>query len=270
MSTEVAQIPGAGIPNYGNILAGRTALVTGAASGIGEAIAAHLSAAGARVALADRSARVTEVSAALNARTGADGTVADTVPIIFDAASEEAVDAGVAETIEALGRIDTLVTCHGILTESPLAQMSLATWQETLSVDLTSVFLLNRAVLAGMLERGDGRIINVASQLGQKGGSGMAHYAAAKAGVIAMTKSLAREVSGDGVLVNAIAPGPIETPMVAGISEDWKIQKRAELPLGRFGTVDEVAPTAVMLASSPGGNIYVGQTLGPNSGDVML
>ncbi|EXF25789.1 3-oxoacyl-ACP reductase [Nesterenkonia sp. AN1] len=252
------------------MLAGRTALVAGAASGIGEAIAAHLSAAGARVALADRSARVTEVSAALNARTGADGTVADTVPIIFDAASEEAVDAGVAETIEALGRIDTLVTCHGILTESPLAQMSLATWQETLSVDLTSVFLLNRAVLAGMLERGDGRIINVASQLGQKGGSGMAHYAAAKAGVIAMTKSLAREVSGDGVLVNAIAPGPIETPMVAGISEDWKIQKRAELPLGRFGTVDEVAPTAVMLASSPGGNIYVGQTLGPNSGDVML
>lgn len=252
-------------PNYGNVLTGRTALVTGAASGIGEAIASHFTAAGARVALADRSEKVTEVSAALNERTGA-----DSVPVVFDAASEESVTAGVAEAAATLGQIDILVTCHGILTESPLAQMSLETWQETLNVDLTSVFLLNRAVMGGMLERGDGRIINVASQLGQKGGSGMAHYAAAKAGVIAMTKSLAMEVSAQGVLVNTIAPGPIETPMVAGISEDWKVEKRAELPLGRFGTVDEVAPTAVMLASSPGGNIYVGQTLGPNSGDVML
>ncbi|NDK31577.1 SDR family NAD(P)-dependent oxidoreductase [Nesterenkonia haasae] len=253
------------VPNYGSVLQGRTALVTGAASGIGEAIAAHLRSAGARVALADRSPRVVAVSESLNRTIGP-----DSVPVVFDAASEDSVIAGVDEAITVLGRIDILVTSHGILTESPVEQMSLATWEETLSVDLTSVFLLNRAVLKGMLARGDGRIINVASQLGQKGGSGMAHYAAAKAGVIAMTKSLAMEVSAQGVLVNAIAPGPIETPMVAGISEEWKAEKRAELPLGRFGTVDEVAPTAVMLASSPGGNIYVGQTLGPNSGDVML
>ncbi|TLP74354.1 SDR family NAD(P)-dependent oxidoreductase [Nesterenkonia sphaerica] len=253
------------LPSYGGVLQGRTALVTGAASGIGRAIAAHLSSAGARVALADRSPKVTEASEMLNERVGT-----GTVPIVFDAASEESVRVGTGEAITALGRIDILVTSHGILTESPLAQMSLATWEETLAIDLTSVFLLNRAVLNGMLERGEGRIINVASQLGQKGGSGMAHYAAAKAGVIAMTKSLAMEVSAQGVLVNAIAPGPIETPMVAGISEAWKVEKRSELPLRRFGTADEVAPTAVMLASSPGGNIYVGQTLGPNCGDVML
>ncbi len=147
--------------------------------------------------------------------------------------------------------------------------MTLATWQRTIDVDLTSVFLLTRAVLPGMLERRDGRIITVASQLGQKGGVGLAHYAAAKAGVIAFTKSLALEVSGSNVLANVIAPGPISTPLVDAISEDWKDAKRRELPLGRFGTVDEVAPTAVLLAADPDGNLFVGQTLGPNSGDVM-
>ena len=173
------------------------------------------------------------------------------------------------EYAQAAGRIDTLVSSHGILTESPVASMSQATWDQTIAIDLTSVFLLNRAVLAGMIERRDGRIVNVASQLAIKGGVGLAHYAAAKAGVVALTKSLALEVSKNGVLVNAIAPGPIETPLVEGISEDWKAAKRAELPLGRFGQVDEVAPTAVLLASNPGGNLYVGQVLGPNSGDVM-
>lgn len=240
-------------------LAGRTALVTGAASGIGFAIAHLFVMEGADVIVADRSERVHAAAAA----TGARGALA------FDATDEYAVDEAVREAADRLGRIDTLVTSHGILTEALVDSMTLATWNETLVTDLTSVFLLCRAVLPGMLDRGDGRIINVSSQLGIKGGVGLAHYSAAKAGVIALTKSLALEVSGRGVLVNAIAPGPIETPLVAGISEDWKRAKRAELPLGRFGTVDEVAPTAVLLASDPGGNLYVGQTLGPNSGDVM-
>lgn len=109
----------------------------------------------------------------------------------------------------------------------------------------------------------------LASQLGIKGGVGLAHYSAAKAGVIGFTKAVALEVAADNVLVNAIAPGPIDTPMVEGITEDWKAAKRAELPLGRFGVPEEVAPSAVLLASDPGGNLYVGQTLGPNSGDVM-
>lgn len=248
------------------MLEDRTALVTGAASGIGEAVSAHLAAAGARVAMADRSEKVAEAAARLAQQVPG----AALASVVFDASTEEAVAAGVEEAEEALGPIDILVTSHGILTEAPLAEMGLDMWNETLTVDLTSVFLVNRAVLPGMLDRRDGRIINVASQLGQKGGTGLAHYAAAKAGVIAMTKSLALEVSSAGVLVNAVAPGPIDTPMVAGISDGWKAAKRAELPLGRFGTVDEVAPTVVMLASSPAGNIYVGQTLGPNSGDVML
>jgi 3-oxoacyl-[acyl-carrier protein] reductase len=246
------------IPNT-TLLDGRTALITGAASGIGRAIAAHYLAAGARVALADRSPGVVDTAREL-------GTVDG---LILDATDEAAVNTAVTAAADLLGRIDILVTSHGILTQSPMVDMPLAQWQETIAVDLTSVFLLNRAVLPGMLAQGGGRIINVASQLGIKGGESLTHYAAAKAGVIAMTKSLALEVSSRGVLVNAIAPGPIETPLLGGIDDDWKRAKRSELPLGRFGTADEVAPTAVLLASDPGGNLFVGQVLGPNSGDVM-
>jgi 3-oxoacyl-[acyl-carrier protein] reductase len=142
-------------------------------------------------------------------------------------------------------------------------------WDEMIRVDLRSVFLCTRAVLPGMLEREWGRVISIASQLGIKGASALAHYCAAKAGVIGFTKSLAQEVAGRGVLVNAIAPGPIETPILDGLSEEWKAAKRAELPLGRFGVPEEVAPTAVLLAAEPDSNLYVGQVLGPNSGDVM-
>ena len=111
-------------------------------------------------------------------------------------------------------------------------------------------------------------IINISSQLGIKGGVELTHYCAAKAGVIGFTKALSLEVAKHNVLVNAIAPGPIETPLVEGISQDWKNDKAKELPLRRFGTAEEVAPVAVLLASEPGGNLFVGQTLGPNSGDV--
>lgn len=241
------------------LLSGKNALVTGGAGGIGGAIASHLAAAGARVVLADQNDSVNEAVE----RTGAVGAV------VFDVTDEAQVVRGVEEAIGLLGQIDILVNSHGKLTESHIIDMPLSMWNETLEIDLTSLFTLCRAVLPGMLERRSGRIINVASQLALKGGIGMAHYAAAKAGVIAMTKSLALEVSSQGVLVNAVAPGPIQTALLAGISEDWKAVKSKELPLGRFGTVDEVAPTVVLLASDPGGNLYVGQTLGPNSGDVM-
>jgi 3-oxoacyl-[acyl-carrier protein] reductase len=241
------------------LLSGKNALVTGGAGGIGGAIASHLAAAGARVVLADQNDSVNEAVE----RTGAVGAV------VFDVTDEAQVVRGVEEAIGLLGQIDILVNSHGKLTESHIIDMPLSMWNETLEIDLTSLFTLCRAVLPGMLERRSGRIINVASQLALKGGIGMAHYAAAKAGVIAMTKSLALEVSSQGVLVNAVAPGPIQTALLAGISEDWKAVKSKELPLGRFGTVDEVAPTVVLLASDPGGNLYIGQTLGPNSGDVM-
>lgn len=135
-----------------------------------------------------------------------------------------------------LGNIDILVNSAGLLTESPLEDMTLAMWNETIAI---------------------------------KGGVGLSHYSAAKAGVVGLSKALALEMAADNVLVNCIAPGPIDTPLVEGISESWKAAKRAELPLGRFGSAAEVAPAALLLASDPGGNLFVGQTLGPNSGDVM-
>ncbi|MDF3281577.1 SDR family NAD(P)-dependent oxidoreductase [Gordonia sp. N1V] len=240
------------------LLKGKRALVTGGASGIGLAIGSAFVDAGATVVLADRNPVVATVASEI----GSEG-------VVLDATAESAIVGVVSDMVAQLGGIDILVCSHGILTQAPASEMTSAQWRETIDIDLTSVFMLNRAVLPTMMSQKDGRIINVASQLAIKGGVSLAHYAAAKAGVIAMTKSIAQEVAGDGVLVNAIAPGPIETPLVDGIDDDWKRAKRAELPLGRFGTPEEVAPTAVLLASNPGGNLYVGQVLGPNSGDVM-
>ncbi|MDF9749398.1 SDR family NAD(P)-dependent oxidoreductase [Arthrobacter sp. NPDC056886] len=228
---------------------GRAVVVTGGASGIGKAIAEAFTANGDRVAVLDRS--------------GAAGSIA------VDVSDEASVKAAFAAARSQLGSIDILVNSAGLLTESPLEDMTLAMWNETIAVDLTGVFLCCREVVGEMRQQKWGRIINIASQLAIKGGTGLSHYSAAKAGVVGLTKALALETAADNVLVNSIAPGPIETPLVDGISEEWKAAKRAGLPLLRFGLAAEVAPTALLLASDPGGNLYVGQTLGPNSGDVM-
>lgn len=241
------------------VLDGRRAIVTGAASGIGRAIAQAYVGEGAIVTLADRDPRVKAVASEIGGRRG----------VVLDATSEPAVADLVDLVVGEDGGLDVLVCSHGILTQSPTVELSSDQWRETIDIDLTSVFLPNRAALRPMLDARFGRIINVASQLAIKGGVSLAHYAAAKAGVIAMSKSISLETATQGVLVNAIAPGPVETPMVDGIDEDWKRDKRAELPLGRFGRPEEIAPTAVLLASDPGGNLFVGQVLGPNSGDVM-
>jgi 3-oxoacyl-[acyl-carrier protein] reductase len=244
-------------------LADRVALVVGGAGGIGAAIAEAFCREGAQVVVADRSIGAAAAVGGSAEGTGACGAVA------LDVRDAASVEAAVAEVLSRHGRIDVLVNSAGVLTEAPLVEMTLSQWQETVDVDLTGVFLCCRAVVPHMIRAGGGRVINIASQLGIKGGRGLTHYSAAKAGVIGLTKALALEVADRGVLVNAIAPGPVDTPMVAGISAEWKAAKRAELPLGRFGVPAEVAPTAVLLASDPGGNLYVGQTLGPNSGDVM-
>ncbi|WP_160667402.1 SDR family NAD(P)-dependent oxidoreductase [Pseudarthrobacter sp. ATCC 49987] len=229
--------------------AGRAVVVTGGASGIGAAIAAAFTDNGDRVVVMDRFS--------------GNGTIG------VDVADEASVRAAFVEARERLGSIDVLVNSAGLLTESPLESMSLDKWNETIAVDLTGVFLCCREVVGGMRQQKWGRIINIASQLAIKGGVGLSHYSAAKAGVVGLSKALALEMAADNVLVNCIAPGPIDTPLVDGISESWKAAKRAELPLGRFGTAAEVAPAALLLASDPGGNLFVGQTLGPNSGDVM-
>ena len=246
-------------------LVGRIALVTGAASGIGQGIALAFAAEGADVVIADR---VPEAAA----RATLDGVRSHGREALFvetDVSDEAQVQRMADAAVARFGRVDILVNNAGIFSESLLEEMSSAEWDRVLNTNLRSVFLCIRALIGPMLERGDGRIINIASQLGQIGGVSAVHYSASKAGVIGLTKALAREVSSRGVLVNAIAPGPIETPLLENETEAWRSAKLAELPIGRFGRVDEVTPTAVLLASAEG-SYYVGQTLGPNGGDVML
>lgn len=244
-------------------LSGRVALVTGAASGIGAGIAEGFAREGADVALVDLApppAALLEALAVHGGRVSAHRG---------DVSFEPDVRAFAAEAVEAHGRVDVLVNNAGIFMQSLVEDMDVEVWDRVVAVNLRGTFLCSRVLVGPMLERGWGRIINIASQLGQVGGTEVAHYCASKGGVIALTKALARETARRGVLVNAIAPGPVATPLLDGETESWRTAKLAELPIGRFGEVSEVVPTAVLLASEDG-SYYVGQTLGPNGGDVML
>ena len=244
-------------------LSGKVALVTGASRGIGKGIAEALGAAGASVA-------VTYLTSAAGAEEVVEAIRElgqNALTIQADVAEEDDVERMVDTVLDRFGRIDILVCNAGILTQSHLADMPTGMWDEMMRTNLRSVFLCSRAVLPGMLAQEAGRIIYVASQLGLKGAPDLVHYSAAKAAVIGMTRALAREVA-PNVTVNALAPGPIETDMLANITQEWKAMKLAELPLARFGQVSDVAPTAVFLASDDAA-YYTGQVLGPNGGDVM-
>lgn len=245
-------------------LAGKKALVTGGARGIGGAIAAAFTREGADVAVLDLTLEAAQAHAGAIAGPGV-----KTFAVAADVSDEVQVNDAVAKVQAALGHIDILVNNAGIDTTSVVADMSTQMWDQMIAVNLRSVFLCTRTVLKPMIARKFGRIINIASQLGHKGEPEMAHYAAAKAGVIGFTRSLAREVARSGVTVNAICPGPIETALLQGLPDEWKKRKLGELPIGRFGQVEEIAPTAVLLASDEGA-YYIGATMNPNGGDVML
>jgi 3-oxoacyl-[acyl-carrier protein] reductase len=240
-------------------------VVTGGLRGIGRGIALGFAGEGADVAVMDVRPE-SEAASLVEAitKTGGRG-----VYVQADVSSEAQVERAIEQVIAAFGRVDILVNNAGIVLEAPVSEMPIADWDRIMNVNLRGVFICTRFVLPHMLAQGGGRIINMASQLGQIGGRTMAHYSASKAGVIGFTRALAREVARDNVLVNAIAPGPINTDMLASESEDWKRAKLAELPIGRFGEVAEVVPTAVFLASDDS-RYYVGQVLGPNGGDVMF
>jgi 3-oxoacyl-[acyl-carrier protein] reductase len=245
-------------------LDGKIALVTGGARGIGQAICLAFAAEGADVAVND--VRMDEALQATVAAIEELGRRAWALPA--DVADEQAVQTMADRLLAQAGRVDVLVNNAGIANMGPLVEMSTETWDRMIAVHLRGTFLCTRAILPQMLERGSGKIINLGSQLGQIGREGWTHYAAAKGGIIAFTKALAREVAPSGIHVNCIAPGPISTGLVKTDPEVAERMKAA-LPLRRFGTVDEVAPTAVFLASADS-DYYVGQTLGPNGGDVML
>ncbi len=243
-------------------LDGRVAIVTGAATGLGRGIAMAYAAEGADVAVLDRNTD----GAARVAQAILD-TGRNSVAVTLDVGDESAVNAAIAQSVAALGPPDILVNNAGIATVSLVEDMTTAMWDEMLRTNLTSIFFCTRAVLLHMRARGYGRIINISSQLAHKGGEGMAHYAAAKAGILGMTRSLAYEVTRHGIAVNAICPGPLETDM--RLPPEWSAKKQDELVIGRQGRVEEVTPTALLLACEDAA-FYVGATFNPNGGDIMV
>lgn len=235
------------------------AIVTGAGSGIGRAIAVQLAAEGYKVLVNDF---LTEAAEAVAAEIGG-------LACGGDVSNEADVAAMVAKAEASFGPVTHLINNAGHVHQGRFTELKVEEFDRMIAVHLRGTFLCTQAVLKGMLARGQGVIVNIASQLGQIGGIELVHYSAAKAGIIGLTKALAREVSAQGVRVNAVAPGPINTPLVRSLSADWQRAKAAELPLGRFGEPEEVAATVAFLCS-PAASLFVGQTLGPNSGDVML
>lgn len=241
-----------------------SALVTGAGSGIGRAIALKLAANGCAVTVNDLSAeRAAAVAREIQAADGKATAVAG------DVSSEADTAAIHLAAVAAHGAVALLINNAGIAHQALFENLEVGDFDRMFAVHVRGTFLMTKAVLPAMLAAESGVIVNVASQLGQIGGVELVHYSGAKAAIIGMTKALAREVSARGVRVNAVAPGPINTPLVMQLSDEWRAAKRAELPLGRFGEPEEVAETVAFLAS-PAASLFVGQTLGPNSGDVML
>jgi 3-oxoacyl-[acyl-carrier protein] reductase len=231
-------------------LDGKTALVTGASQGIGEAVARRLAQSGARVVLAARSTEKLEALAEELRATGAEA-----LPLTLDLAAPEAIEESLAGLPEPFAAVDVLVNNAGITEDKLLARMGLDAWQRVLSVNLTGAFAVTRLVCKGMMRRRWGRIISVSSVVGLMGNPGQANYAAAKAGLIGFSKSLARELSSRDITVNVIAPGYITTAMTETLAEDTKRELERAIPLRRLGGGDDVAWAVVYLASEEAGYI---------------
>jgi 3-oxoacyl-[acyl-carrier protein] reductase len=242
-------------------LTGKSALVTGASGGIGAEIARVLHGAGAQVAL--HGTRVDPLEA-LAAELGERAHV--TPANLGDAAAVEALPKAAAE---AMGGIDILVNNAGITRDNLFMRMSDEEWDQVLAVNLTAAFRLSKAVLRGMMKARWGRIIGVTSIVGVTGNPGQGNYAAAKAGMIGMAKSLAQEVASRNVTVNCIAPGFIETAMTEKLNDEQKDAIFSRIPAGRMGTGEEIAAAALYLAS-PEAAYVTGQTLHVNGGMAMI
>jgi 3-oxoacyl-[acyl-carrier protein] reductase len=242
-------------------LTGKAALVTGASGGIGGAIARALHGQGAAVALSG-----TRV-APLEALAGELGAWAHVLPC--DLSDPAAVEALPKQAAEALGQVDILVNNAGITRDQLFMRMSDADWDAVIAVNLTSVMRLSRGCLRGMMKARWGRIVNVSSIVGVTGTPGQANYAASKAGVIGMSKSLAAEVASRGITVNCVAPGFIATAMTEALNDEQKARINTQIPAGRMGEAAEIAAAAVYLASQEAAYI-TGQTLHVNGGMAMI
>lgn len=242
-------------------LTGKRALITGASGGIGGAIATALHGAGAEVALSGtREAPLRDLAAALGGR-------AHIVPC--DLSDAAAVDALPKRAGEAMGGVDVLVNNAGITRDQVFMRMSDDDWSQVMEVNLGAAMRLARGVLRGMMKSRWGRIVNVTSVIGATGNPGQANYAAAKAGLVAMGKSVAMEVATRGVTVNAVAPGFIETAMTDKLSDEQRGAILGRVPAGRMGTAEEVAAATLYLCSREAGYV-TGATLHVNGGMAML
>jgi 3-oxoacyl-[acyl-carrier protein] reductase len=244
-------------------LAGRRAIVTGGASGIGRAIVLALAAEGCQVAIADRAGfdRMEEVAAA------ASGGRA--FPVAVDVADEAQVLAMFDAALPRLGGLDILVNNAGILLDKPLLDTTAEEFDRLIGVNLRGVFLVGREAIRAMAHQGEGRVINVASELAYLGRENCSVYCASKGGVLSMTRSWAREFA-PRILVNAIAPGPTDTAMLApGSTSPETLAKEALNPLGRIARPEEIAAAAVFLAG-PGATFMTGQCISPNGGAAMF
>ncbi|MCX2723169.1 3-oxoacyl-[acyl-carrier-protein] reductase [Roseibium salinum] len=242
-------------------LEGKNALVTGATGGIGEAIARALHAQGAAVSLSGTRAEKLEALAADL------GERAYVTPA--NLSDREAVNALLPAAEEKMGSVDILVNNAGITRDNIFMRMKDEEWDQVLEVNLTSGFLLCRAAIKGMMKRRQGRIIGITSVVGVTGNPGQTNYAAAKAGMIGMYKSLAREVASRNITVNAIAPGFIETAMTDALNDKQKESILTSVPAGRLGTSAEIASAALYLASDEAAYV-TGQTLHVNGGMAMI
>ena len=244
-------------------LQGRIALVTGASQGIGRACALELARAGATVVLAARNE--IRLAEAVEEIQGAGGQAA---AIPLDVASEEQIKAVAKSVIERFGKVEILVNNAGITRDGLMLRMKQVDWDDVLRTNLTGAFLLTQALLSPMLRNRWGRIVNISSVVGRTGQAGQVNYAASKAGLIGLTRSIAREVASRGITVNAVAPGYIETPMTAVLDEKQRAGMIAQIPLGRPGTDLEIAQAVAFLASDAASYI-TGHVLDVNGGMFM-
>jgi len=245
-------------------MSNKTVLVTGAGKGIGRAIALAFAQSGARVAINDH-----EIPEDLSELLGQCTEAADEA--IFcqaDVSQADAVAEMVAQVSDELGTIDVLVNNAGISRPKPFLELTEADWNQTLDINLKSVFLCSQQVLPAMQEKGEGCIINIASELGYLGRAEFAPYTASKGGIITLTRSLAREFA-PTIRINAIAPGPCDTEMLhSEINTPEQMEQELDIPMQRFGRPEEIAATAVFLASEHAG-FYCGDVLSPNGGSLM-
>jgi len=241
-------------------LESRVALVTGASQGIGQAIAVRLASAGASVALAARNQE--KLGQVVQQITSAGGKAA---AFPLDVSDEEQIKSVVKATLAQFGKIDILVNNAGITRDQLVMRMKRADWDAVLNTNLTSAYLCTQQVISPMLKQRWGRIINVTSIFGQIGQAGQANYASSKAGLIGLTKAIARELGSRNITCNAVAPGFIETSMTAGLGDDFKQNALKNIPLGRIGTPEDVAGAVTFLASDDASYI-TGHVLDVNGG----